>query len=237
MELKRSRTEGRINMRTIKRMFFVFSALALSAVSAFAAGSPPPSIGTTLAFDQGEVVTVQYSQNYFCNSPGPATSPTFSPCIIGADAVVDPVPDAASNKLNVIVPVFLGTSEVGGIFDPTLGANNFTQCPDTTNTLKCINHPAFTSDIFGTVSPVPIHSHIISGNGPKGRQGGWWELKVWAVQDPGIWPDPKTGACTAGTGCLTSEEALAAASANGSVKGPVVTNIYLFFNVVGSHAK
>ncbi len=224
-------------MKTIRRIFFVSLGLALFTASAFAAGAPPPSIGKTLAFDQGEVVTVQYSQNYFCNSPGPATSPTFSPCIIGVDAVIDPVPDVASHPLNVIVPVFLGTSDVGGIFDPTLGANNFAQCPDTTNTLKCINHPAFTSNILGEVSPVPIHSHIISGHGHKGRQGGWWKLMVWAVEDPDIWPDPKTGACAAGSGCLTSIEALQAASESGGVVGPTITNIYLFFNVVGSHAK
>ncbi len=224
-------------METTKMIFLVFLGFGLSTAPAFAAGSPAPSIGKTSAFDQSQVVTVQYSQNYFCNSPGPATSPTFSPCIIGVDAVIDPVPDVGSHTLHVIVPVFLGTSTVGGIFDPTLGANNFAQCPDKINTLKCINHPAFASDPLGQVSPVPIHSHVISGHGANGHQGGWWKLMVWAVEDPDIWPDPKTGECTAGSGCLTSIEELEAASVSGGVVGPTITNIYLFFNVVGSHAK
>ncbi len=231
-------------MRTIKEMrgvwqiILVLLGATIVTIPALAAGSPAPTIGKTLAFDNGKVVTVQYSQNYFCNSPGPATNATFSPCIIGEDAVIDPVPDVASHDLNVIVPFFLGTSTNGGIFDPTLGANNFAQCPDTTGTLKCINHPAFTSNPAGIVSPVPIHSHIISGHGTKGAQGGWWKLKVWAVTNSSIWPNPKTGECSAGKGCLTSEDALeAAASTPGNVEGPTITNIYLFFNVVGSKAK
>lgn len=212
--------------------------LTIVTIPAFAGGSPPEKIGTTLAFDDGNVVTIQYSQNYFCNSPGPVTSPTSSPCIIGEEATKDPVPDTASNPLDVIVPVFLGTSTSGGIFDPTLGANNVAQCPDTTTSLKCINHPAFTTNAFsGIVSPVPIHSHIISGNGKKGAQGGWWSLDVWAVTDPSIWPDPKTGKCSAGSGCLTSNTALEAAKSAGKVAGPIPTNIYLFFNVVSSNAK
>lgn len=219
-------------------LFGLIAVIGLQGASAAGKSRAPESIGTTLAFDDGKVVTIQYSQIYFCDSPGPATSLTSSPCKIGTEAVVDPVPDAASHPLNVIVPVFLGTSTSGGIFDPTLGANNFTQCPETTTSLKCINHPAFTTNaITGVVSPVPIHSHIISGHGAKSAQGGWWELKVWAVTDPTIWPNPKTGVCSAGTGCLTSNEALEAAKLAGKVEGPVPTNIYLFFNVVSSNAK
>ncbi|VVB55294.1 Uncharacterised protein [uncultured archaeon] len=135
----------------------------------------------------------------------------------------------------MIVPAFLSPEE---LVNPALGANNFTQCPDTTSSLKCINHPAFTTNaISGIVSPVPIHSHIISGHGQKSAQGGWWKLEVWAVTDPTIWPNPKTGECSAGTGCLTSNEALQAAAKLGKVQGPVITNIYLFFNVVSSNAK
>ncbi len=215
----------------------LIAAMGLQGASAAGKSRAPESIGTTLAFDDGKVVTIQYSQDYFCNSPGPATSPTSSPCIIGVDAFNDPVPDVASHDLNVIVPVFLGPSTVGGLFDPTLGANNFTQCPDTTTTLKCINHPAFIANAAGVVNPAPVHSHIISGHGPNGAQGGWWKLQVWAVTDPAIWPNPKTGACSAGSGCLTSNAALEAAKTAGKVEGPTVTNIYLFFNVVSSNAK
>lgn len=210
------------------------------------------SVGTTLAFDDGKVVTIQYSQIYFCNSKGPATSATSSPCKIGEDATEDPVPDAASHTLNVIVPAFKGldgltpsssSNTIAGkpgsnsIFDPTLGGNNFTQCPDSTSSLHCVNHPDFV-DLVGTgVVPLPIHSHIISGHGNTGAQGGWWELKSWTVTDPSIWPNPNTGECSAGTGCLNSEDALQQALQNGQVSGPAPTSIYLFFNVVGSGAK
>src|SRR6266705_2302254 len=42
----------------------------------------PAEIATTLAFKDGKVVTVQYSNIYFCNSSGPATTSSSSPCTI-----------------------------------------------------------------------------------------------------------------------------------------------------------
>ena len=221
---------------------------------ALAGGRAPNVIATTLAFDNGAVVTVQYSQIYFCNSAGPATSSSASPCAVGQDAAVDPVPDVASSTLEVIVPAFLhplcdilgicAPSETRSAFDATLGGNNFAQCPDNTATLTCPNHPDFL-DLGpvglklpggGTVGvvPLPIHSHIISGQGTPNAQGGWWKLRVWLVLDPGIWPNPSTGVCSAGSGCLTSEAALLGAGSK--VVGPVPTTVYLFFNVVGSMA-
>ena len=214
----------------------------------------PEGIGTTLAFDDGKVVTVQYSQIYFCNSSGPPTSATSSPCIIGQDATKGPVPDTAANTLNVIVPAFVGTGGLvagspsntisglprsGSLFDPTLGANVFSQCPDNNSNLGCINHPHFVNaPLLGGVVPLPIHSHIISGHGTKGAQGGWWELKSWVVTDSSIWPDPSTGTCSSPKGgCLTSEAALQTALQNGQVSGPTPTSIYLHFNVVSANAK
>src|SRR6266700_1652682 len=131
---------------------------------------------------------------------------------------------------------------LNSVFDPTLGANNFAQCPDNTSSLTCPNHPAFLDlsalglktgegNTVGVV-PLPIHTHILSGNG-----GGWWKLIIWLVADPTIWPNPSTGACTAGTGCLTSATALTDAAHTGKVVGPVPTTIYLFFNVVSSNAR
>jgi hypothetical protein len=209
----------------------------------------PNVIATTLAFMDGQVLTVQYSNIYFCNSAGPATSSSSSPCAVGVDASVAPIPDHAINTLDVIVPAFLHPlcdltgipcTSSNSVFDPTLGANNFAQCPDNTSALTCPNHPMFldlsplglktaTGAIVGVV-PLPIHSHILSG----GRSG-WWELRVWLVADPSIWPNPSTGACSAGSGCLTSAAALAAAGSK--VVGPVPTTIYLFFNVVSSNAR
>src|SRR6266849_3893878 len=60
----------------------------------------PAVIATTLAFKDGQVVTVQYSNIYFCNSSGPATSSTSSPCTVGVDATKAPVPDKAVNTLD-----------------------------------------------------------------------------------------------------------------------------------------
>ncbi len=214
---------------------------------ALATSRAPNVIATTLAFDNGIVVTVQYSQIYFCNSAGPATSSSSSPCAVGQEAAVDPVPDTASSKLEVIVPAFLHPlcgilgipCSAGSVFDASLGGNNFAQCPDNTLTLTCPNHPDFL-DLGPTglgvgVVPLPIHSHIISGQGTTNAQGGWWQLRVWLVLDPRIWPNPVTGACPAGSGCLTSEAALMGAGP--AVVGPVPTTVYLFFNVVGPSAQ
>src|SRR5713226_5127007 len=211
----------------------------------------PNVIATTLAFKDGKVVTVQYSNIYFCNSAGPATSSSSSPCTVGVDATVAPIPDIAVNTLDVIVPAFLHPlcdlasitcASSNSVFDPTLGANNFAQCPDNTSTLTCPNHPMFldlsplglktpSGQVVGVV-PLPIPTPLLSGQG-----GGWWELRVWLVAEPSIWPNPSTGACTAGTGCLTSATALANAKQAGTVVGPVPTTIYLFFNVVSSSAR
>ncbi len=209
----------------------------------------PNVIATTLAFFNGQVVTVQYSNIYFCNSSGPPTTSSSSPCVVGTDAFKDPVPDTASNILDVIVPAFLGFGTSGGIFDPSLGANNFTQCPDNTTTLTCPNHPNFL-DLSPTgiahVVPLPIHSHVLSnGNLNSVNQGGWWKLRVWLVFDPSVFPNPSTGTCSAGSGCLTSLATLKAAAActglgtpsGCDVLGPVPTTIYLFFNVVSPSSK
>jgi hypothetical protein len=210
-------------------------------VQAAGASRAPNVIATTLAFFNGQVVTVQYSNIYFCNSSGPPTTSSSSPCVVGIDAVTDPVPDKASNTLDVIVPAFLGFGTVGGIFDPSLGANNVTQCPDNPNTLTCPNHPNFldlTPTTIAGVVPLPIHSHVLSTGDPNSvTQGGWWKLRVWLVTNPSIFPNPNTGSCPAGTGCLTSITALNAAAASGGVIGPVPTTIYLFFNVVSSSSK
>src|SRR5438309_3033681 len=87
---------------------------------AFSESRAPNGVGTTLAFDDGKVVTVQYSQIYFCNSAGPATGPTDSPCKVGISASKDPIPDAGSNTLNVLTPSFLG---LGGL-TPSSSSNS-----------------------------------------------------------------------------------------------------------------
>jgi len=223
-----------------------FILLPGSAVVQAAGQSRAPNvIATTLAFFNGQVVTVQYSNIYFCNSSGPPTNSFSSPCVVGMDATVDPVPDVASNTINVIVPFFSTFSDgtPNNIFNAALGANIETQCPDNTSTLTCPNHPNFldlTPTGIAGVVPLPIHSHVLSaGDTTRVNQGGWWKVKVWLVLDPTIFPNPSTGGCSAGSGCLTSMSALTSASVVQVIGLPsgVLTTIYLFFNVVSSNSK
>lgn len=250
-------------MLQTKKILRTFAILAmLIAPAAFAVlpgvqsvlgqGSRAPNvIATTLAFINGQVVTVQYTNIYFCNSPGPATSSSSSPCVVGIDAVKDPVPDVASSILDVIVPAFFhplcdilkvtcssdSINTASADFNPALGANNFTQCPDNTQTLTCPNHPDFldlTPTGIAGVIPLVIHSHILSGPN-NNHTGQWWKLRVWLVLDESLWPNPSTGACSAGSGCLTSITALTSATSS-QVVGPVATTIYLKFSIVSANA-
>ena len=245
------------HMRTLAVLAMLIAPAAFLAVPGFqnvlGQGSRAPNvIATTLAFINGEVVTVQYTNIYFCNSPGPATSATSSPCVVGKDATTDPVPDKASSILDVIVPAFLhpvcdilkvtcssdSINTAGADFNPALGANNFTQCPDNTSTLTCPNHPDFldlTPTGIAGVIPLIIHSHILSGPIPD-QSGQWWKLRVNLVLDESLWPNPATGACKAGSGCLTSITSLTSATSS-QVIGPVLTTIYLKFSIVSSSAK
>ncbi len=85
--------------------------LSLAPQSIFGISHQPNVISTTLAFDDGNVVTVQYSQIYFCDTSfGQDTSTSSNPCIVGRDATGHPVADIATSTLNVIVPAFLPPS-------------------------------------------------------------------------------------------------------------------------------
>jgi len=88
-------------------MLLSFPAVQVAFADSIRGPRNPAVIATTLAFKDGNVVTVQYSNIYFCNSAGPATTSTSSPCTVGVDATVAPIPDHAINTLDVIVPAFL----------------------------------------------------------------------------------------------------------------------------------
>ncbi len=246
------------HVRTLVILAMLIAPAAFIAIPGFQSvlgqGSRAPNvIATTLAFFNGKVVTVQYENIYFCNSPGPATSAASSPCVVGVDATKDPVPDTASGVLDVIVPAFFhplcdilkitcssdSINTASADFNPALGANNFTQCPDNTSTLTCPNHPDFldlTPTGIAGVIPLIIHTHILSNDQGKTNFGGWWKLRVWLVLDESIWPNPSTGACSAASGCLTSLTALKSATAS-QIVGPVPTTIYLKFSVVSATAQ
>jgi hypothetical protein len=219
-------------------------------------------VGTSLGFDNGNVVTFQYSKLiWFCNQ-------SSGSCVVGQGGPA-PVAENATNVLAVIIPAFLHPicdlltknnvpesclSSAGfitsvsnpSVFDASLGFNNFAQCPDIVDSsapegATCPNHPT-TIDLSSVlpyglgvgVIPLPIHSHIISGHGVAGGQGGWWEVQVYLVLNPNIWPNPSSGQCTSSTPlCLNSFDALNTAVRQGMVVGPVPTNLYLFFSVTG----
>lgn len=183
--------------------------------TAFAAGSTtkPVSAARTPAWVDGRTVTVQYPQNYFCDSA--VSSGATSGCEVGTDATNGPVPHADRSVLYVLVPLFSNPS-------PT------PMCA----TASCPNHPTTIdlSRIAGALGadpsalksvPLPAHSHILDG-----PAGGWWETKVVAVTNQAAWAQLAAGKSEATMNALLADQ-------NSGVVGPIDTNLYLFFNVIG----
>jgi hypothetical protein len=97
---------------------------------------------------------------------------------------------------------------------------------------SCPNHPmtADLSRIAGALGatpdqlasvPLPAHSHILDG-----PAGGWWAVKVVAVTNQHAWAQLAAGKSEATMDRLLSMP-------DSGVLGPIPTNLYLFFNVVG----
>ena len=178
--------------------------------AAFASGSTvlPVSNATTAAWVNGKTVTIQYAQNYFCDSTVAAGA--SSGCEVGQAANVGPVANANRSTLYVMVP----------LFTPTENLN--LQCPVSGN---CVNHPMNLdlSRVFGAGAAsvaLPPHSHILDG-----PAGGWWDIKVVGVLNQNAW-----NAIAAGKDQAT----MFATIKSGGAVGPIPSNLYLFFNVVGS---
>lgn len=197
----------------------VLAGLALAfggiAAAAYAAGSTvlPVSSATTPAWTNGRTVTVQYAQNFFCDTSVPAA--TASGCEVGTAANRGPVANADRSVLYVLVPLFA----------------NPTPAPMCA-VASCPNHPLDIdlSRIAGALGaapgavqsvPLPAHSHILDG-----PAGGWWQVKVVAVTNQSAWAQLAAGKSE-------SEMDALIATPNSGVVGPVPTNLYLFFNVVG----
>ena len=177
--------------------------------AAFASGPStvtPVSSATTAAWVNGKTVTIQYPQNFFCDKSVP--SGAASGCELGKAANVGPVANANRSTLYVLVPLF--------------GVNQGTilQCPEAGN---CVNHP-MTLDLSligaGSNAALPAHSHILDG-----PAGGWWDIQVVGVLNQASW-----NTIQAGKDQATMFNVIAA---KGAV-GPIATNLYLFFNVVGN---
>lgn len=207
--------------RRIAAVVAAFSAVfALLSVAGLAAAAPsntnPVSTARTAAWTNGHTVTVQYAQNYFCDTSVTAVPLAASGCEVGADANRGPVANADRSTLYVVVPLFANPEPA-------------TMCPTAsgpTPPLNCPNHP---QDIyvplagFGDV-PLPAHSHILDG-----PAGGWWDVKVTVVLDQATWGQIAAGKSLA---TLQAIEAQPDAASHILFDANLPTNLYLFFNTV-----
>ncbi|HTE86744.1 MAG TPA: hypothetical protein VK821_18670 [Dehalococcoidia bacterium] len=172
-----------------------------------AEGHDGAQTGTTRGWLDGQTVQFFYSKPFFCAQP--PSSGASSGCEVGADGTVDP-------RSGPIPTLFVMTPVGFRPADATL------HCPIVGS---CINHPSTIdlSRLFGpsTVNaPLPAHSHIVDQ-----RHGGWWELKVVGVTDPGIWDQIVAGKS------LSTVRQLQSAHQGHGITGDVDTNTYLFFSV------
>ncbi len=185
------------------------------ATSALASGSTvlPVSSAQTPAWTNGRTVTVQYPQNFFCDRSVASSAP--SGCEVGTDANRGPVANADRSTLYVLVPLF----------------NNPSPAPMCA-VASCPNHPMNIdlSRIAGALGaspdavadvPLPAHSHILDG-----PAGGWWDIKIVAVTNQLAWSKLAAGKSEAVMNSLIADP-------SSGVLGPIPTNLYLFFNVVG----
>ena len=210
-KLKRSRRFGAVAS--------LFTGLLVASLSigtaAFASGSTvqPVSSAQTPAWSNGQTVTIQYPQNFFCDKSVPSAAP--SGCEVGKDSNVGPVANAGRSVLYVLTPLFENP-----IPAPMCGV------------ASCPNHPLNIdlSRIAGALGAtpggvanvaLPAHSHILDGNA-----GGWWDVKIVAVTNQKAWAQLALDKSQAGMDALIN-------TPNSGVLGPIPTNLYLFFNVVG----
>ncbi len=183
--------------------------------AAFASGSTvkPVSSATTPAWSDGKTVSIQYPQNFFCDKTVASSAP--SGCEVGTDSNVGPVANADRSVLYVLVPLFANPVPAP-------------MCAEA----SCPNHPLDIdlSRIAGALGvspgavssvPLPAHSHILDG-----AAGGWWDVKVVAVTNQAAWTQLAAGKSQATMDALIS-------TPNSGVLGPIPTNLYLFFNVIG----
>lgn len=199
----------------------VITGLVIASVSvgtaALASGSgstvQPVSSAVTPAWSNGQTVSIQYPQNFFCDTS--VASSASSGCEVGTAANVGPVGNPNRSVLYVLVPLFPNPSPAP-------------MCAQA----SCPNHPLNIdlSRIAGALSaspdavaevPLPAHSHILDGNA-----GGWWQVKIIAVTSEAGWSQLAAGKSQAVMDALI-------ATPNSGVVGPIATNLYLFFNVVG----
>jgi hypothetical protein len=200
--------------RRLSLVASVITGLVIASVSvggaALASGSTvlPVSSATTPAWSGGTTVNIQYPQNFFCDTSVP--SGALSGCEVGTAANVGPVGNPNRSVLYVLVPLFANPLPAP-------------MCAEA----SCPNHPLNVdlSQVFGSTAanvPLPAHSHILDGNA-----GGWWQVKIVAVTNQAAWTELARGKSQTVMDTLI-------ATPNSGVLGPIPTNMYLFFNVVGA---
>jgi len=192
-------------------------ALAVVGVTgaAFASGSStkPVAKATTPAWSDGKTVTVQYAQNFFCDTSVASQSP--SGCEVGTDSNLGPVPNADRSVLYVLVPLFAGATPA-----PMCAVASCPNHPLDIDLSRIAGALGASPDAVRSV-PLPAHSHILDGDA-----GGWWDVKVVAVTNQNAWSQLAAGKSEATMNALIADP-------SSGVLGPIPTNLYLFFNVVG----
>ena len=193
----------------------VVLAIAGLAGAAFASPSSttPVSRATTPAWSGGSTVTVQYAQNFFCDKNVASASP--SGCEVGAPATVGPVANPDRSVLYVLVPLFANPSPA-----PMCAVASCPNHPLDIDLSRIAGALGASPDAVSSV-PLPAHSHILDGNA-----GGWWQVKIVAVTNQDAWSRLAAGKSEATMNALLADP-------NSGVLGPIPTNLYLFFNVVG----
>jgi hypothetical protein len=183
--------------------------IALAAPSA----TQPVANATTPAWTDGRTVTVQYAQNFFCDTS--VASGASSGCEVGQDSNRGPVANADRSVLYVLVPLFANPDPA-----PMCAVASCPNHPMTIDLSRIAGALGATPDQLTSV-PLPAHSHILDG-----AAGGWWDVKVVAVTNQHAWAQLAMGKSEAVMDRLI-------ATPGSGVLGPIPTNLYLFFNVVG----
>ncbi len=183
--------------------------------AAFAAGSStkPVAKATTPAWVDGKTVTIQYPQNFFCDTSVQSSAP--SGCEVGTDSNVGPVPNADRSVLYVLVPLFANPSPA-----PMCAVASCPNHPTTIDLSRIAGALGADPSAVASVA-LPAHSHILDG-----PAGGWWDTKIVAVTKQTAWAKLAAGKSETTMNALLADP-------NSGVLGPIPTNLYLFFNVVG----
>ncbi len=190
------------------------STLGLSGIAAASGSTVTPVAGaTTPAWVNGTTVKIQYPQNFFCDTS--VASGATSGCEVGQDSNRGPVPHADRSVLYVLVPLFANPTPA-----PMCAVASCPNHPLNIDLSRIAGALGATPDQLANVA-LPAHSHILDG-----PAGGWWDVKIVAVTNQAAWSQLATGKSEATMNALIN-------TPNSGVLGPIPTNLYLFFNVVG----